>query len=467
MRVIMNLDFENFVNPSSDEAGKILAGLLSRHGIRGCFMTVAEKARALRSRGRLDIINIVKNHEVNYHSDLHSGAVTEFLDEVDWDRGINYLLSTESKGIRTVEEVFDQFPRAYTGPGGSWSPQVIVAMRRMGIPIMSYTPFEIAPGVPMWYCNALNLNYYLCLDGYYSDEDRLRKWRERFEALCDVRKETQGVISLFTYPIQLLIKGWPPRPSPYLGRSPREVWIPVEGRPKALVTSIVRDLDEFLSFLVKEAKAEFITYEDLYALCKQDDPGWIPVADVVELAKAIESRLTYHTCRGYCYSPAEIFGLIAHTFGCYRRDRSLPQLVPYRRIIGPLFSAPQRLREPIQLSADYVVEVSEDISWAMERSGHMPSGVKSESGGNAVTLGPGPFLGAMARLLIELWESGKLPEQVSSGQQPDMPDIVEQPVFRELRYFRVWVGYSPDFEGANLLQLAKLQSWSAKPATLR
>jgi hypothetical protein len=73
----------------------------------------------------------------------------------------------------------------------------------------------------------------------------------------------------------------------------------------------------------------------------------------------------------------------------------------------------------------------------------------------------------MARLLIELWESGKLSDHVLSGQQPDMPEIVEHPVFRELRYFRVWVGYSPDFEGASLLRLAKLQSWSAKPAKLR
>src|SRR5258706_7369712 len=49
---------------SDDDAAKRLAELLTQRGIRATFKVVGEKARVLEKRGRTDVIDALKKHDI-------------------------------------------------------------------------------------------------------------------------------------------------------------------------------------------------------------------------------------------------------------------------------------------------------------------------------------------------------------------------------------------------------------------
>jgi len=465
VRVIFSFDYENYINPNADEAGKLYADLLSRHGVRGCFMVVAERARALRARGRLDVIEALRRHEIAYHTDTHDldPTPTERLDPLDWKTGLEYMLTTEARGIRVVEEIFGQFPSAFTQPGNAWAPQMFVAADMLGIPVMTDSPFEASPGVPLWYCGCLHIDYHQGLERYFDLENRVEAMRRDFQALCETRKDADATIVINTHPTQLTIAQWPRRPPAYLGRSPREVWTPGPARPWEFVLSFLRDLDDYVDFIVRDAKADIITYRELYQQCRDAPRDWLPMAEVVSLARAVSQRLTYQRHRDSWLSPAEVFGLIAHALARYAREGTLPDLAPPRRLLGPVDPPPERDIGRPEVDARLLLQACEDVSWAIERSGCLPGRVTV----GGACLGPGQFLGAMSALLDHLWESGpssRLPDRVLTGELPDLPEIAAGAPFTGLAFKGTWRAFAPSFEGANVLRLARLQSWSARPA---
>jgi len=68
IKVILSFDIEDFATPQSDDAAKGPAGLMSMHGVRGCFCLAGDKVRALVGRGRHDVIAELVEHEMDYHT---------------------------------------------------------------------------------------------------------------------------------------------------------------------------------------------------------------------------------------------------------------------------------------------------------------------------------------------------------------------------------------------------------------
>src|SRR5436309_2244007 len=176
VQVIFSFDSEDYETPAADDAEKWWAETLARYGLTGCFCVVGELARALRDRGRKDVLEAWSRHEVAYHSDMHSAHPThaEYLDTLDWEEGVRAVMERESRGLRDVEEATGQAPSAHCKPGSSWGPQVAYAMPRMGVPVFCDSPFEWAPGQPMWYDHCLFLGYHTHFDGYFRDNSGQR-----------------------------------------------------------------------------------------------------------------------------------------------------------------------------------------------------------------------------------------------------------------------------------------------------
>ena len=70
--VILWFDTEDYLLPADDDAAKRLADMLYERGIRATFKVVGEKARVLEKRGRRDVIDALKKHDIGYHSNFHS-----------------------------------------------------------------------------------------------------------------------------------------------------------------------------------------------------------------------------------------------------------------------------------------------------------------------------------------------------------------------------------------------------------
>ena len=110
VNVTLWFDTEDYILPQSDDAAKRLAEMLTRLGIKATFKVVGEKARVLEQRGRKDVIEALKKHEIGYHSNLHSQHPTpaEYLQNTDWDEGVAEFYARESQGVKDIQRIFGQ-----------------------------------------------------------------------------------------------------------------------------------------------------------------------------------------------------------------------------------------------------------------------------------------------------------------------------------------------------------------------
>lgn len=461
-QVIFSFDTEDFITPEADDAVLKWAQVLARYGVKGCFCLVGERARTLRRRGRTDVIQALKQHEIGYHSDTHSlhPLMTEYLEEMDWDDGVAEVMRREAKGIEDVAEIFGQLPTAFIRPGNDWAPQVLRAMNLLGIHVYGDANFEMSEGNLMWYCNSLLVKYHLALDNYFDLEEHLPKLKEDFDRLLRERKDK--VIVIFTHPCRLVTQHfWDEL---FLdGRNPsRTDWQPAPLRPPAVCEELIANFDEFIGYVIKDLEVEITTFGKLYESYREEEGVWVPSSWVIEVARGIQRRLTYQVMGCKAFSPAEIFGMLTWVLMRFKEDGCLPTQVPLRRILGPV-EPPSSLRETLEVGTEDLLlaccELDRYIEWVRRMPGIVHLGQKA--------LGPGIFLRAMARLVTAVVDGLYPPSHIVLESGSDYPEIVREKGFQELRYQDTWPIFPKGFKGERLIQMAKLQSWTAKPAIAR
>jgi hypothetical protein len=106
--VILWFDTEDYLLPADDDACKRLAEMLTERKIRATFKVVGEKARVLEKRGRRDVIDALKQHDIGYHANFHSVHPTpsEYLADCGWSDGITEFVRREGEGRGTSGAFF-------------------------------------------------------------------------------------------------------------------------------------------------------------------------------------------------------------------------------------------------------------------------------------------------------------------------------------------------------------------------
>src|SRR3954469_16212006 len=164
VNVILWFDTEDYLLPADDDAAKRLAELLTERHIRATFKVVGEKARVLEKRGRTDVIEALKKHDIGYHANFHSVHPTpsEYLAECDLLDGIAEFVRREAGGAADVRRIFGRQTLAcYGQPGSSWAAQAIAALPRIGVApggVPCYVDDGSHVGLdgqPFWYAGAV------------------------------------------------------------------------------------------------------------------------------------------------------------------------------------------------------------------------------------------------------------------------------------------------------------------------
>src|SRR5215212_703182 len=106
--LVLWFDTEDYLLPADDDETKRLAEMLSEKGVRATFKMVGEKARVLEKRGRKDVIEALKKHDIGYHSNFHSVHPTpsEYLAECGLLDGMEEFIRREGPGAEDVRRVF-------------------------------------------------------------------------------------------------------------------------------------------------------------------------------------------------------------------------------------------------------------------------------------------------------------------------------------------------------------------------
>src|SRR5205085_3450221 len=129
--VILWFDTEDYLLPADDDASKRLAEMLTGKGIRATFKIVGEKARVMEKRGRKDVIEALKKHDIGYHANFHSVHPTpsEYLADCGLLDGMQEFIRREGGGAADVRRIFGRDTLAcYGQPGSSWGSQTIAAL---------------------------------------------------------------------------------------------------------------------------------------------------------------------------------------------------------------------------------------------------------------------------------------------------------------------------------------------------
>ncbi len=208
--VMLWFDTEDYVEPAADDAALRIATDLERLGVRATFKVVGEKARVLEARGRRDVIRALAQHDIGYHSNYHSIQPTPalYLRDMGWLDGAAEFERRERPGVVDIQRIFGVTPSCYGQPGSSWAPQSHRALLRLGIPV--YLDEGEQVGVdeqPFWFGGLLNVFHmgrYLIRPSL-DEESQLPQTFEKFDrAAEELEARGGGVISTYFHPTEFV-----------------------------------------------------------------------------------------------------------------------------------------------------------------------------------------------------------------------------------------------------------------------
>ena len=478
VRVILWFDTEDYLLPASDDAAARLAALLTARGIRATFKVVGEKARVLERRRRTDVITALARHDIGYHTDLHSVHPTpaEYLAEAGWHDGVAEFVRRERAGADDVRRIFGvPHVSTYGQPGSSWAPQAVAALPQVGIATAEGVSTYVDEGShvgfddrPFWYAGVLHV-FNMGANGTrmpLHEPGGYEAGREAFAAIHDrVRREGGGLVSIYYHPAEWVHEEfWDAVNFRRGANPPREAWQPPPQLPAAATEAAFARFERYVDAMRSLPGVIFVTASDLPRLYgNQVMEEGVDAATVRDIARRIADAPALDALRdreGRWISPAEQFDVLVSYVAAGIADGRLPATVPVRPLLGPpqVPPAAEALDLPWPAMRDLVV----DTAAALRAHRQMPA--RLFAGPRA--LAPADVLRATAHVVLTADRGGPAPAWPAQVHVPagtrvlterhvadDTPDL-----------FGGWIIHPEGFRAPRIVELARLQAWTLKPA---
>jgi hypothetical protein len=468
--VTLWFDTEDYILPQDDDATKRLAEMLTRLGVRATFKIVGEKARVLESRGRRDVIAALARHDIGYHSNTHSQqpTIAVYLQNAGWEDGGAEFHRREADGARDVARIFGVTPVAYGQPGSAWAPQSYPALRQMGIQM--YLDESDHVGVddqPFYYGGMLNVFKMrsnlvrMNLTGGSSVADGKSAFTKAYERLRDTGG---GTISIYYHPNEWVqTEFWDAVNFSRGANPPRATWRQPGTRPAAETERAFHDFEEFIRFIPTQAGARFVTATELLTIYADSAmTRRFRQEELLGLARAVQKEITFQEFDGYALSASDVFGLLTNATATFVDHGAWPSAATPIALDGPArtyvpgVGGTRAVSVPWRVFADAVRDTA-----AYCRTFHR---LPDEIWIGTENLSPADYLATLGGIVEDLMTSGKPPIDVTRrvGQYTadryvaeDSPELWSWPIFPE------------GFHAPRIMELARLQAWTLKPAVRR
>jgi len=468
-RVLIYLwfDVEDYVTPEADEPPKRIIEILSSHGVKATFKIVAEKVRALKERGREDVIAALSGMDLGYHLDTHSQHPTlyEYMSDKDLKAGAAEFLQREMNGYDLVKNTFHRELSCFGHPGPIWAPQVYPALHDMEIPVyLDETSILNLDDSPYWYCNVLNLNgagkNFINLDYFFERADGLENVKRRFRKIYQrlQAREKGGTVSVLFHLHSIVNREFWDEANYARGRNPsRDELVRPPAQPSEIADRAYRDFEELVEYMKSFGEVEFITAQDATSIF-QDASTQLQI-DQGTLRRLLEGTLKEirHRRVGESYlSPAQLFDLGTKAAASYAELNTLPEKLCPSRPLGPL--SKKKTNAPPTLLSKALLEASRNVLRIMGTEGYVPSEIVV---GKSI-LTPEDYLVTLSSLLVQILQGNRLPDKVRvrRGRLAEKEHIN----CRAFKKASRWIVLPTHFSAPRILEQALLQSWTLKPA---
>jgi hypothetical protein len=478
--VILWFDTEDYLLPASDEAARRVAEILSARGVRSTFKVVGEKARVLERRGRADVIAALKRHDIGYHSNLHSVHPTpaEYLGETGWREGVAEFARREGGGARDVMRIFDvPFLSCYGQPGSSWAPQAFAALREIGVVtpagVSAYVDEGTHVGIgdqPFWFDGVLtvfNMGRNATRMELH-EAGGLEQGQADFKAAYDrLRAAGGGLISIYYHPAEWVHREfWDAVNFSRGANPPREDWKAPGQRSAAETEAAFARFAAYVDFQRALPGVRHVTAADLPGIyhdrLREQGADRTVVRDIASRAAGAATLDVLRDGAARAVSPADQFAMLIGFLADAIDTRALPSRIDVPHLVGPAEPPPRSGAADLPWTAfrDAAVEAADE----MRARAHIPARVFV----GATPVAPADFLRAAASVVSAMLAS-------DAAAAPAFPARVTIPAGTSVaterfvaedspELFGDWVIHPAGFRAPRLVEHAKLQAWTLKPA---
>lgn len=460
--VVLWFDTEDYILPASDDAALKVADWLTKEGVPATFKIVGEKARTLEKRGRQDVIDALKKHEIGYHSNYHSVPPTpaQYLAPLGWDEGVAEFDRREKPGYNDVKRVFGQSPTCYGQPGSSWGPQSFGALRKWKTPVYLDSGKHVGfDGKPHYFGGVLtlyNLTHTLRTD--LGGEKDLAKAEEKFVAARkQLLAEGGGIVSTYYHPCEFVHKQfWDGANFGKGANPPREKWVLPAAKTEAESRLAYESFFGWVRFMKRFPDVKFITASQAYEKVYRDTAAGrsFDKEDIRSIASVVGDEITYQAHVDYTLAPSEVLQLL----NSYLVEQSPKAVTLVGTPFGPT-TAPPAMTKPVTTDASQFVRTAADVADSLRVHGRVPGTVWLGS----VGVPPEAYLAALAHVVTAVVNGKGVPESIELV--PTKLACGKYVVDDDPRLWN-WVIFPPDFRAPAMMELARRQAWTIKPAWL-
>lgn len=454
-------DTEDYILPQADDAAKRLAEMFVKRNVKATFKIVGEKARVLEERGRDDVILALANNDIAYHSTYHSVHPTpsEYSRDLDWNEGVSEFIRREGAGLETLRHVFGINASCYGQPGGSWTPQSYAALHAFQIPLyLDETSHVNVNNRPFWYCGILTiLELGDCVMRTGWTDEEVRQACAKFDRVHEkLIQEGGGIISIYYHPCEFLHRQfWDGVNFARGANPPRSEWKLPPLKSNEEQEQAFHAFETYLDHIVNYSGVRLVTAREipsLYADRVYSQP--LTRSDVRSIAKAFQKRLSYVGLDRRNVSAAEGLLALSHFVAKIDKDPQ-PEEITLEFAYGPA-SMPQRFVTEGTFRWNAIRQAAQELLDTVQATKQLPSimWVAGEP------LRPEDFAVTLASLVAAERYSGNIPMRQGELE-------AKQYVADDSPRLWGWVIFPKGFDAPHMMEIAKLQAWTIKPAALR
>ena len=461
--VVLWFDTEDYILPQDDDATKRLAEFLTREGIQATFKLVGEKARTLERRHRTDVIAALQRHAIGFHANTHSQHPTpaEYESLLDWEIGAAEFTRRERPGYDDVQRIFNQKPCCYGQPGSSWAPQSFPALASWGVGLYLDEAEHVGlNGQPFYYGGLLNI--FNTKEGPQlrpnDDWTNLEESRTKFHQFYEQMTSGGGLISFYFHPCEFIHSQFWDVNFARGANPPREQWQIYPLRSSDSQQRAFTYFEELIRYMKSFPQVGFITGPQAMRIYADGARGRsFTASEIAEIARGVGSEVNFQDRGAYTLSPAEIMTLIVGRLTA-PQPTTAPQSLP-STVYGPSLPSPP-LTESFEVPWSQFQRTVRDVHTFIQRTHQIP---------NAVWLGSKPvppeaFLVTAAKIVTNAANAGNTPGKVAIAPAQL---ATEKYVAHDSTELWSWPIFPPGFHSEHLMELARLQAWTLKPAKRR
>jgi hypothetical protein len=442
VNVVLWFDTEDYIEPAADDAALRIGTDLQRMGVRATFKVVGEKARTLEARGRRDVIDALGRHDIGYHANNHSLQPTPavYLRDMGWLDGAAEFERREGGGARDVGRIFGMKPSCYGQPGSSWGPQSYRALLKMGIPVYLDEGSQVRLNEqPFWFGNMLHV-YSMgrnVMRASLKEGDRLEDaWRKFDAAAVELRARGGGTISIYYHPTEFVTTEFWDGTNFAKGASrERSEWVRPKARTKADSERTFQVLSGFVAHIKKQPDVRFVTARELPRIYEAQMGAGVSRGTI---ARHLAERITFLETPETVLSAAEML-------------QTLLGLVP-REVEGPAMRRTSTYEERDIPRAAFE-RAKTDAASFIRNEGRLPA----ETWIGSKYLSIADFAATLAG------DGGKQAAVAVRRGNLEMEKYISNDPQRSFD----WPIHPEGFSAPGLLELARLQAWTLKPARLK